>query len=68
MIMAEQMVDQAVPTLVPVDRYISAEWMAIENERVWPKTWQIACSLDHVAEPGDFYEYRAGWILSLIHI
>jgi len=54
------------PTLVPVERYISPEWMAIENERVWPKVWQVACSVDHVAEPGDFYEYTAGWLSILV--
>src|SRR5438270_5758831 len=54
------------PTLVPVERYISPEWMAIENERVWPRVWQVACSVDHVAEPGDFYEYRAGWLSIII--
>ena len=59
-------VDRSGPTLVPVDRYISPAWMAIENEKVWPKTWQIACSLDHVADPGDFYEYRAGWLSILV--
>lgn len=59
-------VDRSGPTIVPVDRYISPEWMAVENERVWPKAWQVACSLDHVAEPGDFYEYRAGWISVLV--
>lgn len=58
--------DRSQPTLVPVDRYISSDWMAIENEKVWPKTWQIACSVDHVAEPGDFYEYRAGWLSILV--
>ena len=59
-------VDRRGPTLVPVDRYISPQWAAIEAEKVWPHAWQIACSLDHVAEPGDFYEYRAGWISILI--
>ncbi len=33
---------------------------------MWPKAWQIACSVDHVAEPGDFYEYRAGWLSILV--
>ncbi len=54
------------PTMVPTDRYTSPEWMALETERVWPKVWQIACSLDHVAGPGDFYEYRAGWLSILV--
>ena len=54
------------PTLVPVDRYISPEWKAVEDAKVWPRVWQIACSVDHVAEPGDFYEYRAGWLSILV--
>ena len=58
--------DASKPIRIPVSRYISPEWMAIENEKVWPKAWQIACSLDHVAEPGDFYEYRAGWLSILV--
>ncbi len=58
--------DRRGPTLVAVDRYISPEWAARENERVWPKVWQIACSVDHVAEPGDYYEYRAGWLSILV--
>ena len=59
-------VDASKPIHIPVDRYISQEWMAKENERLWPKVWQIACSVDHVAEPGDFYEYRAGWLSILV--
>ncbi|MCU1380241.1 MAG: (2Fe-2S)-binding protein [Acidimicrobiales bacterium] len=59
-------IDRSGPTQVPVTRYISPEWMAVENEKVWPKVWQIACSTDHVAEPGDFYEYRAGWLSILV--
>ncbi len=27
---------------------------------MWPHVWQIACTLDHVRESGDFYEYRCG--------
>ena len=26
-----------------------------ELERLWPRVWQIACSVDHVAEPGDWF-------------
>ncbi len=59
-------IDRSRPTLVSVDRYISPEWAALEHERVWPKVWQIACSLDHVAEPGDFFEYRCGWLSIIV--
>ncbi len=27
---------------------------------MWPKVWQLACTVDHVAEPGDYTEYRCG--------
>lgn len=48
------------PTLVPAQRYYSAEFAALEVERMWPRVWQFACTVDHVAEPGDYFEYRCG--------
>ena len=48
------------PTLVPAERYYSAAFAQLETERLWPKVWQVACAVDHVAEPGDFFEYRCG--------
>ncbi|MEB3980749.1 aromatic ring-hydroxylating dioxygenase subunit alpha [Mycobacterium sp. 663a-19] len=48
------------PTLVPVERYYSPAFAALEIERMWPRVWQVACMLDHVAEPGDYFEYRCG--------
>ena len=54
------------PTRIPTDRYTSTEWAAREVADLWPKAWQVACSVDHVAEPGDVYEHRAGWLSILI--
>ncbi len=48
------------PTLVPAERYYSPAFAALEAERMWPKVWQLACMLDHVAQPGDYFEYRCG--------
>lgn len=48
------------PTLVPAERYYSAEFARLETQRMWPRVWQVACSVDHVAEPGDYFEYRCG--------
>jgi phenylpropionate dioxygenase-like ring-hydroxylating dioxygenase large terminal subunit len=48
------------PTLVPAERYYSTAFAQLEVERVWPKVWQAACTTDHVAEPGDYFEYRCG--------
>ncbi|KUI17624.1 (2Fe-2S)-binding protein [Mycobacterium sp. GA-1285] len=48
------------PTLVPAERYYSPAFAALEIERMWPKVWQLACTIDHVAEPGDYFEYQCG--------
>jgi choline monooxygenase len=45
---------------IPTRRYTSPAFAALENERLWPRVWQLACSLDHVANPGDFHEIRIG--------
>ncbi|MEI8001753.1 MAG: aromatic ring-hydroxylating dioxygenase subunit alpha [Actinomycetes bacterium] len=58
--------DRGSPTLVPVERYLSAEFAARELERLWPRVWQVACSVDHVAEPGDYYEHRIGDLSVLV--
>jgi choline monooxygenase len=48
------------PTLVPAERYYSSAFAQLEFERMWPKVWQVACTVDHVAAPGDYFEYRCG--------
>lgn len=53
-------------TLVPRSRYTSREWAAIELERMWPRVWQVACTIDHVSEPGDVFEYRCGALSVLV--
>jgi len=51
---------------IPALRYTSSEFAALENDRLWPRVWQLACSLDHVANPGDFHELRIGPISVII--
>ncbi len=51
---------------IPVSRYTSPEFFAREMVDVWPKTWQLACTVDHVANPGDWHEYRVGHLSVLI--
>ena len=48
------------PTRIPKSRYLSPEFAALEHERMWPRVWQIACTVDHVSDPGDYFEYRIG--------
>lgn len=52
--------DRGAPTLIPASRYWSPAWFALEQERLWPRVWQIAGTVDHVAEPGDVLEYQVG--------
>lgn len=54
------------PVLVPTARYTSVDWASLEEQRLWPTVWQLACTLDHVAAPGDFFEHRVGRLSVLI--
>ena len=54
------------PTHIPKSRYLSPEFAALEMERMWPRVWQIACTVDHVSDPGDYFEYRIGPLSILI--
>jgi len=48
------------PVTVPASRYTSPEFAAVERTRLWPRVWQLACTVDHVASPGDFFAYEVG--------
>ena len=54
------------PVRLPVSRSVSPEFFERELADVWPKAWQLACTVDHVAEPGDWFEYRVGHYSVLI--
>ncbi len=55
-------IDKQLPTAdIPFERYISQEWFDLEMERVWAKTWQMTCRLEHLQEPGDYYVYDVGY-------
>jgi choline monooxygenase len=51
---------------IPVSRYVSPEFYKREMADVWPAAWQLACTVDHVANPGDWHEYRVGRFSVLI--
>ncbi|HEX7094697.1 MAG TPA: aromatic ring-hydroxylating dioxygenase subunit alpha [Acidimicrobiales bacterium] len=48
------------PVRIPAERYTSSAWAELELAKVWPKVWQLACSVDHVANPGDYFEHTVG--------
>ena len=43
---------------VDAARYISAEHVDLEAERLWPYIWQAACREEELPETGDFLEYK----------
>lgn len=45
------------PDFVPVSDYISKEFLQLENERVWPRVWLMACREEELAQPGSFYTF-----------
>jgi phenylpropionate dioxygenase-like ring-hydroxylating dioxygenase large terminal subunit len=51
---------------VPYSNYTSAAYAQAETDLMWPKTWQWACHIDHIPEPGDYYVYDVGPHAALI--
>src|ERR1043166_3005306 len=45
------------PNLIPAKRYYDPEFYRLENERLWPHAWQMACRLEQIPAVGDFIEY-----------
>ncbi len=42
------------------DRYIDPGFARDEFDRLWTRTWQMACREDQIPEPGDYYIYDIG--------
>jgi choline monooxygenase len=44
-------------TRIPKQRYVSADFLRAEIDKVWKQAWQMACRVDDLPLPGDFMEY-----------
>ena len=42
------------------DRYIDPGFAKTEFERLWTRTWQMACREEHIPEVGDYHVYDIG--------
>ena len=42
---------------VPVSDYTSREFLQLENERMWPRVWLMACRVEELAGPGSFVTF-----------
>jgi len=45
------------PDRIPVEGYISRDYVELEKERLWPRIWQMACREEEIPNAGDFYTY-----------
>jgi len=45
------------PDHVPVEDYISKEFLQLEHDRVWPKVWLMACRQEELKEPGSYVTF-----------
>jgi len=45
---------------VSKERYTDPAFAKAEFERMWTRTWQMACREDHIPEVGDYYVYDIG--------
>lgn len=50
---------------IDVARYVSSEFAALENEKLWGDVWQMACRTEHIPNVGDHILYEVA-DLSLI--
>lgn len=52
---------------VPVGRYTSPDFFALEKQHLWPRSWLIAGHVDEVPDVGSFKLWdRAGWPVILV--
>lgn len=42
---------------LPIDRWTSREFFDLEVEKMWTRTWQMACRESRLANPGDYFVY-----------
>jgi nitrite reductase/ring-hydroxylating ferredoxin subunit len=45
---------------VPRDRYVDPDFLKLEYDRVFARTWQMACRVEEIPVEGDYLEYEIG--------
>jgi phenylpropionate dioxygenase-like ring-hydroxylating dioxygenase large terminal subunit len=45
------------PVMIPVEAYISEDYVRLERDGLWRKTWLQACRLEEIPEVGNFISY-----------
>ena len=50
------------PVLHPARGYFDGDFFELENEKLWPHVWQMACRLEEIPNVGDYVEY---WVATI---
>ena len=45
------------PVVIPIEAYVPEAYARAENEKLWPKVWQVACRLEEIPKVGDYVTY-----------
>jgi phenylpropionate dioxygenase-like ring-hydroxylating dioxygenase large terminal subunit len=53
-------VPASLDTHVVKESYYTAEYLQAEYRKLWPRTWQMACRVEEIAEVGDYITYDIG--------
>lgn len=48
------------PAFVPKGRYLDVDYLRLELELLFPRTWLMACRLEELPSIGNYVEYRIG--------
>src|SRR5690606_40253256 len=48
------------PGFVPKGRYLDVDFLKLELELLFPRTWLMACRLEELPSIGNYVEYRIG--------
>lgn len=54
------------PQRIQTDRYHKPEYHALEVERLWKRTWQMACREDDIPNVGDYHVYDIAQLSFLV--
>ncbi|MCX2982536.1 aromatic ring-hydroxylating dioxygenase subunit alpha [Halieaceae bacterium IMCC14734] len=54
------------PTRIPADYYYSREIHEREIEKIWKRSWQLACHEDELRDIGDYYVYDIATLSFLV--
>ncbi|MCH2173885.1 aromatic ring-hydroxylating dioxygenase subunit alpha [Myxococcota bacterium] len=63
---AVRVADEFEAGFLPRSRFVSRDFLALENERLWPRVWQVVCREADLPQAGDWLEYEVADLSALV--